>query len=142
MVDRDQNPQKAWVVFSGNTELFWVRFLRPGFRHCYLVLHDGTHWISLDPLASHMELTVHELPAEFDLPAWLAQQGQRIVPAQMKRLKRAAPWSALSCVEVIKRMLGIHKFTLLTPWQLYRYLAAQNNLTTFQHRKGDTSWEA
>lgn len=125
--------QSAWVVFSGQTELLWVRLLKPGFRHCYILLHDGAHWISLDPLASHIELTVHNLPAEFDLPAWLAERGQRILPAKIKHIKRAAPWTAFSCVEVIKRMLGIHKFTMITPWQLYCHLAKQKNLTLLQN---------
>ena len=25
---------KAWVAFCGEAELWWLRLLRPGFRHC------------------------------------------------------------------------------------------------------------
>ncbi len=138
-----RNNQVAWVVFSGQTELPWVKLLKPGFRHCYIVIHDGAHWVSLDPLASHAELTVHNLPAEFDLPAWLAEQGHRIIPANIERVKCIAPWAIMNCVEVVKRMLGIHKRMLVTPWQLYNHLAKQSNITAFNNPpKGDTSWEA
>ena len=28
-------PDEAWVVFSGAAELWWLRLLKPGFRHCF-----------------------------------------------------------------------------------------------------------
>ena len=111
-------------MFSGQTDLPWVKILKAGFRHCYVIMHDGEHWLSLDPLSSHTEITVHSLPVGFDLPAWLAEQGENIVPAPMNRKHRnPAPWMIFSCVEAIKRLLGIHKRLIITPWQLYCHLA-------------------
>lgn len=116
---------KAYVVFSGKTELFWVRLLKRGFKHCYILINDGDHWISLDPLASHTELTVHALPAEFDLPEWIRGQGQIVMQARIRERSTAAPLGLVSCVEVIKRMLGIHNILIVTPWQLYLHLLSQ-----------------
>jgi hypothetical protein len=31
----EKNEQKAWVVFSGKSDLWWLSILKPGFRHCY-----------------------------------------------------------------------------------------------------------
>ena len=119
-----ENIQRAWVVFSGKADLPWLRILRPGFRHCFVLLNDGTHWLSVEPLLTHMEVQIyHTVPADFDLPEWLSRRGQVVVEAPIARHhKKPAPWMVFSCVEVVKRVLGVHKRFIVTPWQLYRYL--------------------
>jgi hypothetical protein len=117
--------QEAWVVFSGRTDLPWLRFLRPAFRHCFIVLRDGGRWVTVDPMLHHMEVRVHHhLPAEFDLPRWLRGRGQTVVSApSVNPPAKPAPWRPFTCVEAVKRILGIHRGFILTPWQLYRFLA-------------------
>jgi hypothetical protein len=116
--------QKAWVVFSGMTEISWLKLLKPGFRHCYVLINDGERWVSIDPLSHMTEVSVHHhVPAEFDLPGWLRSRGNKVVQASLKRdLKSAAPVMFFTCVEAVKRILGIHKRGIVTPWQLYRHL--------------------
>jgi hypothetical protein len=115
----------AWVVFTGETDLPWLCFLKPGFRHCFVLMHDGKHWISVDPLANHTEVTVHHVPSDFNLPEWLAKRGQKVVRAQVCRTRmRVAPVGLFTCVEAVKRVLGLHDGLILTPWQLYRRLVA------------------
>lgn len=116
---------EAWVVFTGETDLPWLRILRPGFRHCFVLMNDGRHWISLDPLANHTEVTVHHVPPEFDLPGWLSDRGQKVIAAPVSRVKmRAAPVGFFTCVEAVKRVLGLHDGFVFTPWQLYQRLTA------------------
>lgn len=124
--------QKAWVVFSGQTEISWLRFLKPGFRHCYVLLNDGERWTSVDPLSHVMEVsTHHHVPADFDLPGWLESRGNRVVQAPLRRdITKPAPFMLFTCVEAVKRILGVHSRGVITPWQLYRYL---------RHR-GDFAW--
>jgi hypothetical protein len=56
-------------------------------------------------------------------PRWLEGQGSAVVKSPIRRDQlRAAPANIFSCVEVIKRFLGIHARRILTPWQLYSYL--------------------
>lgn len=114
--------QQAWVVFSGQADLKWLRLLRQGFRHCYVLLNDGEHWISLDPLSCHTEVAVHHIAPDFDLPKWLELKGMTVVPAVIQPKQSAAPWMPHSCVEAVKRVLGIHDQWLFTPWQLYKKL--------------------
>lgn len=122
-----QKAQKAWVVFSGETDFKWLKILKPGFRHCFVLLHDGSHWISVDPLSNHMEVQIHHMPPDFDLPLWLEDRGQTVFPAALCRTKKkAAPLMMFSCVEAVKRILGIHKRFIITPWQLYHYLSTQH----------------
>lgn len=116
--------QNAWVVFSGQTEISWLRFLKPGFRHCYVLLNDSERWTSIDPLSHVTEVSVHHhVPADFDLPGWLESRGNRVVKAPMRRdITRAAPFMLFTCVEAVKRVIGVHSRSIVTPWQLYRHL--------------------
>lgn len=124
---------QAFAVFSGQTDLPWLHVLKPGFRHCFALLHDGRQWLSYDPLASYTELAVHRVPPEFDLPGWLAGRGLTVVPAPVLKGRKPAPLMPFTCVEAVKRVLGIHARRVLTPWQLYRFL-------TRQTIKGEPSW--
>jgi hypothetical protein len=120
-------PHEAWVVFSGAAELWWLKILKPGFRHCFAVARDNKNWIVLDPLSPHLEIAVLPLPAGFDLPNWLKEQNLTVLQAPINRThKTAAPANWFSCVEVIKRFLGIHARRIMTPWQLYRFLQQEN----------------
>lgn len=127
--------QQAWVVFSGQTDMAWLKVLKRGFRHCFVLLNDGQRWVTLDPMLHHMDVEVHHnIPPEYDLPAWLGLQGYRIVKAPLlRRQNRPAPVMFFTCVEAVKRILGLHNRLILTPWQLYRYL---NNQI-----KGDLLWD-
>lgn len=121
--------EKAWVVFSGKSDWPWLKFLRPGFRHCFVIVHDGTRWLSLDPLLQHTELKVHDVPPDFDLPGWLTARGNRVMAAPLNRVHtKPAPVMVFTCVEAVKRVLGLHKWAVMTPWQLYRHLTRYNNL--------------
>ncbi len=126
MTDTRHEPADAWVAFSGETDLWWLRFLKPGFRHCFAVARDDKQWIVVDPLSPHLEIAALPLPHGFDLPHWLREQGMTVVRAQIqRRFNRAAPANLFSCVEVIKRFLGIHRRFIATPWQLYRFLTQE-----------------
>ena len=59
MMDELQETQKAWVVFSGKTDLRWLGLLKPGFRHCFVLLNDGLKWMSYDPLANYTEVKIY-----------------------------------------------------------------------------------
>lgn len=113
-------PLAAWVVFCGGAELWWLRLLKPGFRHCFVVLDDGRHWIVLDPLAPFTDVAVLTRGGVPDLPGWYRALGLTVVAAAVRRgLTRPAPWAPFTCVEAVKRVLGLHAPLVLTPWQLH-----------------------
>lgn len=131
-----EDDQSAWVVFSGQTDLPWLKILKPGFRHCFVLLHDGERWVTLDPLSNYTQVLVHHhVAADFDLPLWLERRGMCVLRANVKRVTKPAPWMLFTCVEAVKRVLGLHKFFIFTPWQLYSYLRCQSKI------KGEVAWE-
>lgn len=124
--EQKQAQQKAWVVFSGKADLPWLKILKPGFRHCFVLLNDGERWLSMEPLLNHMELKIHHnVPADFDLPRWFQMRGQTVVRGHVDHSHtKCAPWMLFTCVEAVKRVLGLHERFVITPWQLYRRLKA------------------
>lgn len=136
----EQPQSKAWVVFSGQTDMRWLKVLKPDFRHCYVILHDGEHWASVDPMSSYMDVMIHQLPSEFDLPLWLKDRGLHVVPASVSREAKQAPLMMFTCVEAVKRILGIHKRWIITPWQLYRHLSKTNEANLHTYYKGEKAW--
>lgn len=139
-----ESEKRFWVVFTGQTDLKRLFFLKQGFRHCFVVMHDGSRWVSVDPLAGHIEVQVHDIPQDFDLPRWLMDQGHRVVAAAFSVALRPAPLMPLTCVEEVKRILGLRSRFIVTPWQLYRHLqreASARHCETLRHIKGEESWE-
>ena len=138
-IKNNEKKQRLWVVFTGQTDLRWVFWLKRGFRHCFVVMHNGSCWVSLDPLASHIEVMVQDIPADFDLPQWLKSQGHEVMEASPARHDRPAPVMPLTCVEFVKRILGVHKRFIFTPWQLYRYLQSGSSMVhqDIHYNKGE-----
>ena len=121
---------KMWLVFSGDTDIPWLRWLlKRGFRHCYAIMHDGSKWITCDPLAHKLDLGVHHhLPGSFDLPRWLKDRGLQVVPVTPQAVvkKPLAP-AFFTCVETVKRLTGLRKWHIWTPYQLFKHLEGSNH---------------
>ena len=45
------------VVFVDHAECRWLRVLRAGFRHCFVVIRDRSVWLACDPLKDRIELS-------------------------------------------------------------------------------------
>ena len=115
--------EKAWVIFSGQTEIPYLKVLKTGFRHCFIILKRGDHWITLDPLAHKTEIELHYLPDNFNLPDWLKKRGHTVVETKLKAAAmKVLPLSLFTCVEAVKRVLGVQSWKVMTPWQLYKHL--------------------
>jgi len=121
----------ALVVFSDQTDLPWLRVLKHGFRHCFLAMLQGSRWLIYDPLLHRTEIVALDLPMDFDLADWYRAHGLRVVAANVRPAPlppaTLAPWAHLplrpfTCVEAVKRVLGIQAANIFTPWQLYRHL--------------------
>lgn len=122
--DRTACPGRALVVFCDDDgRIAWLRLLRPGFRHAFVAIQDGPHWITVDPLSPHTEVALQTLPDGFDLAGWFRGQGMTVQETRLCRDRRQpAPWAPFTCVEAVKRVLGLHAPWVLTPWQLHCHL--------------------
>ena len=93
---------RACVLFV-DSDWWPLRALKPGFRHCAVVVNGVmfdhmSHWLKVS--ACDVELPCVHVDVERALP----------------------PHRSLTCVGFAKCMLGIRAWWVLTPWQLCRHL--------------------
>ena len=120
-----QARHRAFVVFEDNNGIAALRYiLKPKYRHCWILLWDGARWISMDPMANHIEvMTYNEIMDKMDLPAWLADRYTAVIEMPLRRDgEKELFFRWLSCVEIVKHYLGIKAFWVWTPYQLYNHL--------------------
>jgi hypothetical protein len=116
--------RSALVVFADHVACPWLRPLRRGFRHCFVVVRAGSVWLACEPLKDRIELDALALPEDFDLATFYGEQGHQVLVGQrlpVTARRRFAP-APLTCVIVVKRLLGIDAPWVWTPWQLYAHL--------------------
>lgn len=124
--NQDQGNQirrDAIVVFGDQAGLSWLRFLKPGFRHCFVLLELDDGWVMLDSLAHWMHVAILPPVSSGELASWYEGHGYRtVVVCPHEPSAVPAPWAPFTCVETVKRALGIHRFSIWTPCQLWRFL--------------------
>jgi len=118
-------PHGPWalVAFTGRTDLRVLRLLKPGFRHCFMALPDRGQWLLYDPMAHATALQGLPLAPGTNVFDALLAEGFVVVPARVRTApRRPAPVAPFTCVEAVKRALGIHARHVVTPWDLFRHL--------------------
>lgn len=119
----DINDKNALVIFKDCTDMPWLRILSPGFRHCFVVLKKDTNWIIYEPLSHCTRLDVMTGFTMQTIIDGFEQRGMTVVSVKTQNPPpRMAPIGPYSCVEAVKRILGLHARWILTPRQLYNYL--------------------
>lgn len=111
------------VFIEAEAPYWWTRFFKPGFRHVYALRHDGQHWIMLQPRLDFIDIEVLPLPSYLTIQEITDSPNVIKVTAWRRPGRMRHPWIAgpVTCVEVIKGILGIRAFFLWTPWQLFKY---------------------
>lgn len=119
--------KRVVIVFSDHTQLWWLKGLKRGFRHCFMLLEQGNSWVLLDPRLDRLDIQIIPAMDHPELVAWYRRQNLIVVSAYLPfdNTHPAKPGPLVgpnSCVAVIKKILGIDKITLQTPWQLHKFL--------------------
>lgn len=115
--------RRALVVFSGQTDLGWLRLLKPSFRHCFVAVEADDGWVVVNPLCHVTEIAVVRGVGRDALAAGYRKAGLIVVATRTHRPPpRPAPWRPFSCVETVRRILGLEARWVLTPWQLFRHI--------------------
>jgi hypothetical protein len=118
-------PQPALAAFHDGGRFPGRRFLRHGFRHVLVAINDGRAWLVVDPRRDRIEIDA-SLPANFDLAEAWRQAGLVVIATSVTAPDtpaRPLPLAPLSCVEVVKRVLGLRLAWVHTPYALYRHLS-------------------
>ncbi len=126
---QDLKPGTKWVqwylIFTpAKTRRWWDRWLKPGFNHVYAMRWDGFNWLIVNPRSDYLQVENsavcdHTL-RDVAIGKATAVMGVLCeVPEGTLRSRFFA--GPVTCVEVLKSLLGIRAFFVFTPWQLYKY---------------------
>ena len=117
------------VVFVGQTECRLLRRLKKGFRHCFAALRSGDRWIICDSLKNQIEFSLFDLPYDFDLGEFYRDRGFTVIAGNgaAGAIANSILPEPLTCVTIVKRIIGIRSFWTLTPWQLFRLLTSKKD---------------
>lgn len=117
---------EAYVVFVDNVSLWWLKFLKKGFRHCYILfkLNGGSQWLELNPYSNQLMLKEYWLrEGSNNLNLLYNEKDIKICKVKIENAPlKCAPLGFFTCVEFIKRIVGIHDVKVITPYQLYKKL--------------------
>ena len=109
-----------------------LRWLKPGWRHVCVLVETPVGWVGLEPLFQWspmgwidwaFDLSCKELADEFVARGWTAAVAC-CLPAPEPDPRRMLI-GAYTCVEAVKRALGIASPWIVTPRQLHRWLCSR-----------------
>jgi len=108
----------AYVVFVQSSNLRYLRWIR-GFKHCYVALDFGPRLLILNPMEARTEAVIFE--GGLYWPKVLAElsPGTTVLKVPICEA-RGFSFGIFSCVELVKRVIGIKNWRIITPRQLYR----------------------
>lgn len=121
---------EGYVVFTTTDLKYWIfKYLDPYFQHCYFMKKSKGEqfWLIINPRVSH--ISTNMLPIDmYPDPRSYAGEDAVIIPIKTTiKLGEVKPmFCVFNCVEVVKGLLGIKKFWIHTPRQLYKYLIREN----------------
>lgn len=120
---RPKEERLALVVFVDQAGLRCLRWLRKGFRHCFVIVRVDRGWIACDPMSHRTDLDIVGDFSADQLAHWYRSLGLKVVQTRVRCApSRLAPVRPYTCVEAVKHVLGLHAPWILTPWQLYKKL--------------------
>lgn len=112
---------KVLVVFHDHGTGFLSRFLKPGFRHCFVVVRKGDYWIVVDGGVGVPQIEVVG-PADFDFATYCRDQGFTVMETEQRNTVPRSPFALANCVGFTKGILCIRAPFAITPYRLYKYL--------------------
>lgn len=128
---RDERSIKYWVIFSpSKNPCWWSKWLNQKYGHITIARKSvGEHWwIVLESAGGNLLTDTYPL-CDINKLYSTSIIVERWSTVQEKPTSRIAH---LNCVELAKLVLGIRKWNLITPFQLYKFLKEEN-----EHGKND-----
>ena len=117
----NERSYKYWVIFEpSKNPRWWSKFLDPYFGHVSIarVSNGGHFWIVLESCGGNVLTNIYSLCDIRKLyrDAVILTRWSTVLEKPTNRVFH------LNCVEMAKLVLGIRKWNVITPYQLYKYI--------------------
>ena len=126
-----------WIRWTAG-ETYYTRFFKRGYGHLSLLIKEGDHWVSFDPRGKLFEWNILPFKGSDDLPWAYSCQGNttQIIgititydEESLAGLSIFRPMAFFApCVSFVKYCLGIRRWWIWTPYQLYKCLIKHNQV--------------
>ena len=130
----EKSPTDWFIVFSGQgaTDQYpWLCKFLGKVQHCYAIRWDGQHWIKFNPLLGHTDIHVLDFTPQDNILTVVHDTDCFAIiryRAWRESMFVRNPYPTVcTCVEQLKALLGIRKWFLWTPRQLFDYLRGSEN---------------
>lgn len=116
----DSSPAEWYLLYSDKVDYWFQRPLQDGFTHVDAARFTPSGWVVVAPHFGYTDVQI----IDTDMPPWSWHNGvvQRVQARRRDDWQRS--WGCLgpvTCVEIIKSVLGVRKPFILTPYQLFKY---------------------
>lgn len=129
--------EEAYYLVYGNTnqERVLNRYLKDGFQHVSVLYFNGYHWMEIQGTWSSLDFNsvssidgfvfspYENLARVYKAKGYTVQKVNKNYTDKLRVPSLLAPFT---CVEIAKAVLGISKFSVFTPYQLYKYIGGLN----------------
>mgnify|MGYP003650125169 FL=1 len=120
---------RYYICFTDREGLhFWDVFTSNKFRHCFALRWDGFNWILIESLGCSLEVSILPYAEDDDVPQIMKDGGFLVTQMDKQENNKYIFRGWMTCVTVIKHLLGIRKAWIVTPKQLYKYIARRNHV--------------
>ena len=127
---KDKARIEGYVVYLPS-ERWYARFLKKDYGHCILLVRKEDFWVVVDPSLSMMEVSI--LPVGYPIRQLFGGKFQRFTLwRDTKQVRIKTVIAPFTCVELIKSILALGKFSIITPYQLKTYLEQKHGFTIQQ----------
>ncbi|NQU57154.1 MAG: hypothetical protein HQ513_07955, partial [Rhodospirillales bacterium] len=106
-----------------------------GYRHCFAIIEGRGGWVVYNPLSHYTEIETYQSLGINEIAQFYRRLGHVVVQTRVQKApQQVVPMAPYTCVEAVKRVLGIQARAVVTPWHLYRRIEkihkkANNSLT-------------
>jgi hypothetical protein len=117
----------AVVAFADAERPRWLRLFAKGFRHCFALVRISGRWVLIDPMSHWTDVAVLAEVANGagadDMVRILEARGLAAIACAVAEPERRGAFPApYTCVETVKRVLGIRAPWVWTPRQFFLFI--------------------
>jgi len=118
---------KAYITYRDSPS-FWGLFLKKDFRHCSLVLDYESYIVFVESRHRGVSIDIQDTPTEWKKQNHISKLRSLFPTVDVFEVQPEGEHvhSIFSCVELTKRMLGINKWWIITPYQLHKYIQKED----------------
>ena len=121
---------KYYLIYEDKENTYWwSKFLKTGYKHVFALYFDGLFWSRLDFTIGWVQFDVLTYKTHATIKDIIKGQNVTAQYVETWRIPRyrvrmfLAPWT---CTEMMKSLLGIRAWWVITPYQLFKYCEAHN----------------